>query len=177
MPGVRRRQCGMPAPLQNQRNTPWYCIKSRAARPGRATLAHQQPWLPARHPCCQGGQSACSARHPPRACHHPSTIADACPLFLPRPECDPHAVTKHCDSVLGGGHISQSLALFGPGPSASGSQGRRMDYVQDPKYMTRWEWLLYYNSQGGAWGHISGPRQTHERRSGPGDRDSTELLH
>jgi hypothetical protein len=38
-------------------------------------------------------------------------------LFLLRPQCDqcdPHAVTKCCHSVPGGGHISQSLALFGP---------------------------------------------------------------
>jgi hypothetical protein len=59
------------------------------------------------------------------ACNAPlcSTALRGCPsivmvswnaLFFLRAKCAPYAMIKYCHNVLYGGHISQSLALFGP---------------------------------------------------------------
>jgi hypothetical protein len=57
---------------------------------------------------------AAGAEGPPSHLGSVRTKILLCAVFLSRPKCDPNALTQYCHNVLGGGHISQSLALFWP---------------------------------------------------------------
>jgi hypothetical protein len=66
--------------------------------------------LPCRQPASQ--KQPTTPPHAQGVSRHDTINPQA--LILSRPKCDPHAVLKYCHKVPRRGHISQSLALFGP---------------------------------------------------------------